>query len=206
MDGLLFDTERPSFLALKKSAEKAGFDFSLDTYKKLMGTDDRTSDLILYDIYGETFFESKVLKDYHKEFENILNYEGLIIKKGALELLNILEEKGIKKCIASSSSREVIEKYLSYSGLTNRFDFHLSGSEVKNGKPSPDIFIEACKRADVAPEFALVLEDSFHGFKAAIRAGIRCIIIPDLIEPNEEMKKFSYRICLDLGEVANIIK
>ena len=205
MDGLLFDTERQSFLALNQAAEKAGFEFSLETYKKLMGADDKTTNHILTDIYGNQFLKAGILKTYQEGFQKILKKEGVQIKKGALDLLNVLEEKGIKKCIASSSSRAAIKKYLSITGLTDRFDFYLSGEEVKNGKPNPDIFLEACSRANAAPKYTLVLEDSFHGFKAAIAAGIQCILIPDLMEPNDEMKNHAYRICKDLGEVANII-
>lgn len=206
MDGLLFDTERPSFLAMKKTAEKAGFKFSIDTYKKLIGVSKPTSNQILHDLYGEEFFKKNVLDHFQEEFNKIIAEEGIVIKKGALELLEVLEEKGFKKCIASSSNREVIENYLSITGLENRFDFYLSGREVKKGKPHPDIFLEACKRGGVDPEKALVLEDSFHGFRAAIRANIRCIIVPDLVELNDEMKQGAYRICSDLAEVAQLIR
>lgn len=206
MDGLLFDTEWPSYLAMKKAAEEAGFEFSMDIYKRLIGSSDSKTNEILLEIYGRSFFEKNTLQCYREKFQFIIDTDGVMIKKGAGTLLDVLDDLGIKKCIASSSSREVIQKYLSMTGLTNRFDFYLSGREVKQGKPSPDIFLEACNRAGEGTENSLVLEDSYHGFKAAISAGIKCIVVPDLIKPNEEMKSLSYNICSDLMEVANLIK
>lgn len=206
MDGLLYDTELPSFKALKRTAEKAGFNFTMEIYKKMIGVTKTVSNKILYDIYGDEFFEKQVLENYHEEFHKILEYEGINVKKGALELLDVLDEKGIKKCIASSSSRETIHYYLSMTGLTDRFDFYVSGQEVENGKPSPDIFLEACRRAGENSKAALVLEDSYNGLKAAVSANIPCVIVPDLIEPNEEMKRNAYLIVSDLGEIAKTIK
>lgn len=204
MDGLLFDTERLSYLAMKRAIEKLGFDFPLDNYKRIIGAGDYESDSILKEIYKRNFSLDEILEDYQREFQNILYREGLTVKPGVSELLDKLDNKGIKRCIASSSSGKTIHKYLSLSGLLNRFDFYVSGEEVESGKPNPDIFIEACKRAEEVFENSLVLEDSHNGLRAANSAGIACIIIPDIIEPNEEMRKKAYRIFPSLNDVLEI--
>jgi len=78
------------------------------------------------------------------------------------------------------AGRDTIQTNLSLAGLTDRFDFYMSGSEVKRGKPYPDIFLGACQRANEVPDSSLVLEDSLNGLRAAIGASIDCIIVPDL--------------------------
>jgi len=104
------------------------------------------------------------------------------------------------------AGRDTIQTNLSLAGLTDRFDFYMSGSEVKRGKPYPDIFLGACQRANEVPDSSLVLEDSLNGLRAAVGANINCIIVPDLIEPNEEIKKHAYEIVSDLSQVIGIIK
>lgn len=206
MDGLIFDTEWQAFNILKDVAEKEGFNFTLDFYKTLIGISDKDSRQLFLNEFGESFFEKRVMEKYVVERDRIFEEEGVVIKPGALELLDTLDAKGIKRGIASSSEKAVIRHHLEKTGLINRFDFYVSGLEVERGKPFPDIFLEACKLGGVEPKDAIVLEDSYHGLLAATRADIRCIVVPDLIDPNEEMKKLAYRICKDLGEVAKLLR
>jgi len=201
MDGLLFDTERPSFKAMRQVMEKQGYEFPMETYKLLVGISDRESDVILKEIYGQDFSIQQILKEYKLTFREMINQEGILIKQGTKELLDAIDQKGIKKCIASSSSRQTIEYYLALADLTDRFDFYVSGEEVERGKPNPDIFQEACRRAQETSETSLVLEDSLNGLRAAVGAGMKCIIVPDLIEPNAEMEKNAFKIVSDLEQV-----
>lgn len=207
MDGLLFDTERPSYIAMKRVIEnKFGYEFPLDNYKLMIGINGRQCDEVMKKLYGNDFSMNLIYEEYHHQFSNILQQEGLQIKKGAKDLLLFLDNKGVKKCIASSSSRETIQTYLSMAGLAGRFDFYISGEEVRRGKPYPDIFLGACERGNEEPVNSLVLEDSLNGLRAAVGAGIDCIIVPDLIEPNEEMKKHACDIVPDLGRVIRILE
>lgn len=201
MDGLLFDTERPSFKAMKKVIENQGYQYSLEMYKKIIGISGQQCEQIFNKDYGSDFSFKRISANYDVEFRKIIIEEGISIKQGAVKLLDALDERNIKRCIASSSSRETIQYYLSLSGLADRFDFYISGEEVKQGKPHPDIFLEACIRAKVTPESSLVLEDSLNGLRASVSANINCIIVPDLIEPNEEMEKFAYEIVSNLEQV-----
>lgn len=206
MDGLLFDTERPSYIAMKEAMGKCGFNFSLENYKEIAGLLDHKCDEYLQEVYGKDFSFEQILQDYQEGFRNILEKEGLSIKPGVEKLLDMLDYKGFMKCIASSSSRETIKKYLIKTGLINRFDFYIGGDEVKMGKPHPDIFLEACKRANTSPKSSLILEDSLNGLRAAVEANIKCIVVPDLFEPDEEMKKNAYGVAADLNQVIKIIQ
>lgn len=205
MDGLLFDTERPSFKAMKKIMENQGYPYTLEMYKKIIGLSGKQCEEFFKKIYGSNISLQRIFADHDVELQKIVSDEGINIKQGATKLLNELDERNMKRCIASSSSRETIQSYLDLSGLANRFDFYVSGKEVKLGKPHPDIFLEACERAKVSPESALVLEDSLNGLKAAVAANIHCVIVPDLIEPNEEMKKSAYKIVSNLEQVIDIL-
>jgi HAD superfamily hydrolase (TIGR01509 family) len=205
MDGLLFDTEKPSFRALKEASEKRGFNFTLEHYKQVMGMPHGKSREALEKMFEGKFSYEVMIGEYRERFKKILADEGIGVKPGVKQLLDAIDERGMKKCIASSSARETIAAYLKQTGLEDRFDFYISGNEVKNGKPYPDIFLEACKIAGEPVESAIVLEDSLNGLKAACAAGIRCVLVPDLIEPTMELEEMAYRIVADLEKVIAIL-
>jgi HAD superfamily hydrolase (TIGR01509 family) len=205
MDGLLFDTEKPSFRALKEASEKRGFTFTLEHYKQVMGMPHAKSREALEKMFEGKISYEEMIGEYRERFRKILADEGIGVKPGVKQLLDAIDERGMKKCIASSSARETIAAYLKQTGLEDRFDFYISGNEVKNGKPYPDIFLEACKIAGEPVESAIVLEDSLNGLKAACAAGIRCVLVPDLLEPTMELEGMAYRIVADLEKVIAIL-
>jgi HAD superfamily hydrolase (TIGR01509 family) len=205
MDGLLFDTEWPSYRALKQIVESKGYPFSLENYKQLIGLQGSKSQAVLKSMYGSDFEVERVIEEYHLRFKGILETEGISVKAGAETLLQALDDRGIKKCIASSSTRKTIDYYLKMTKLESYFDFYISGNEVKKGKPHPDIFLEACMRANETPEFSIVLEDSLNGLKAAHAAKVRCILVPDLIDPTDEMKEKAYTVVQDLEQVIPLV-
>ena len=90
-----------------------------------------------------------------------------------------LRRRGLRLAVASGSSADVIAAELRACGFgADLFDFTISASEVKRGKPEPDIFLEAAKRLGLPSEACLVIEDSRYGVAAAGRAGMRCLALP----------------------------
>jgi HAD superfamily hydrolase (TIGR01509 family) len=90
-------------------------------------------------------------------------------------LIRELVEQRVPIAVASSSSPALIEMILTKSNLKSYFSVIVSGEEVSQGKPAPDIFLHAAKELGVSPSVCLVIEDSHHGVKAAKSAGMRCI-------------------------------
>ena len=84
-----------------------------------------------------------------------------------------------KLAIASSTKKEIIELILKKFELAKYFDLIVSGEEVKNNKPNPDIYIETAKKLGVSVVDCLVIEDSQSGLIAAKKAGMKCIAIPN---------------------------
>lgn len=75
--------------------------------------------------------------------------------------------------VASGGERYVVERSLKTIGLEGHFDTLVTASDVKHGKPAPDIFIESARRLNTAPVDCWVLEDGEAGFQAAAAAGMR---------------------------------
>jgi len=89
--------------------------------------------------------------------------------------------------LASSSNRELIEAALEASGLARHFRVTVSSEEVARGKPAPDVYLEAARRLEVAPEHCAAIEDSHNGIRSAKAAGMRTIAIPNRrFPPGEE--------------------
>jgi HAD superfamily hydrolase (TIGR01509 family) len=105
---------------------------------------------------------------------------------GAKELIDLLVKNNFHLAIASSQSQEIIDLTIRTFALGDKFSVIVYGDEVEHGKPEPDIFILAAERLAIAPEEALVLEDSQNGAIAAKKAGMKVIVIPNQYNRGQE--------------------
>ncbi len=71
---------------------------------------------------------------------------------------------------------------------------------VKNSKPDPEIFLICADKLGVRPESVTVFEDSANGIKAAYAAGMRPVMVPDLVAPDKETADMAYAVCSSLTE------
>ena len=77
---------------------------------------------------------------------------------------------------------------------------------VERSKPEPDIFLKACESLSIDATEAYAIEDSYNGIRAAFRAGMKPIMVPDLAEPTEEMEKLACCILPSLLEVISYLE
>jgi HAD superfamily hydrolase (TIGR01509 family) len=104
--------------------------------------------------------------------------------------------------LASSSNRAIFEEVLDLSGLAPLFAATVSSEEVPRGKPAPDVYLEAARRLDVAPERCAAVEDSHSGIRSARAAGMRVIAIPNAsYPPDGEALKLADVVVRTLGEL-----
>lgn len=109
-------------------------------------------------------------------------------KPGVPEILAFFRERGVKMAVASSSTREVVGHNLGSSGIRPYFDAVVTGEDVTNGKPAPDIFLRAAERLGLPPSDCAVFEDALTGIRAAHAAGCRPVMIPDRLQPTPEIR------------------
>jgi len=110
------------------------------------------------------------------------------------------------RAIATSSSRESVEHSLGPHGLVPRFDAIVSRELQTQHKPHPDPFLKAAQALGLDPADCLALEDSHNGVRAAAAAGMMTIMVPDLLDPTDEMHALCVRIARDLHEVRELIE
>ena len=85
--------------------------------------------------------------------------------------------------------------------LFRYFDQVITGDLLERSKPAPDIYLMACRALEVAPEEAWAIEDSYNGIRSAAAAGMRAIMVPDLLPPTPEMEALATAILPDLAAV-----
>lgn len=114
------------------------------------------------------------------EWENIFwhlygPYRRLV--PGLAELIDRAVESGIACAVASSASRASIHWTLDDFPIARHLGAIVSAADVRNGKPAPDVFLEAAARCQVRPEHCVVFEDAPAGVEAAGRAGMRAVAL-----------------------------
>ncbi|MCI5503495.1 MAG: HAD family phosphatase [Anaerobutyricum sp.] len=196
MDGLMFDTEQITCRAFMEKGEEYGLPLDKEKFVQILGLNSTSIISQYQELYGDRVDGEKLYREIGGRKQEILEKEGLPVKKGLFELLDAIEKAGIKKAVASGSDQEVIDRFVTDAGLKERFDMMISSKAVERGKPYPDVFLEICRQLEVAPSDTLVLEDSDNGVKAAVAGGIPVINIPDLVEIPKNLQEQ----CLDVKE------
>ncbi len=205
MDGVIFDTERLIYEQWKRIGPKYGFN-TLDTlFYKVIGVTKTYTEQVFYKEYGRDIKYWEFRDEARRAFFEHVNRYGMPMMKGVKELLEHLKTIGCKIGLASSTSLDTVTAELKMSGIYDYFDVIVTGDRIANSKPAPDIYLEACKRIGVKPEDAVAIEDSFNGIRSAYAAGMKAVMVPDMLEPDEEMREKAYAIKRDLLEVKDML-
>lgn len=199
MDGLLLDTERLFMNERAKVLEKYGYVHREEDYIRMLGTAGDTMLAIMHEIYGPDYPEAAISKESREAELAYLEKNGAPVKPGIRTLLSWIRTQEIPCCVATATTSPYAEQFLETAGIASYFEFILTGDEVVRSKPDPDIFLRCCKQAHVHPSDALVLEDSENGVRAAYNGGIPVICIPDLKQPEQEVREMA-DVVLDSAE------
>lgn len=187
MDGIIFDTERLYIECWKDIARKYDLKNVDEVCKQCIGTTEEVTKQIVLDNYGELFPYDEYRIDVVGRFKEKIK-SGIPVKKGVRELLSYLKEYGVRIAIASSTKTDTIKMELTATELISYFDEIIGGDQVENSKPAPDSFLKACKALGTEPSVTYGIEDSYNGVRALSKAGMKPIMVPDLLEPTDEMR------------------
>ena len=202
MDGVIFDSETLGIKAWKVIVDRYGFEDIETVAMKCIGRSTKDTMAIIKESYGEDIDIDKLYAECRAVMKDIIRENhGIPKKAGAVELLSWLREKGIKVALASSTSYRTVVEELTEAGLRDYFEVIVGGDMIENSKPEPDIYLMACEKLGVRPENTIAVEDSRNGIISAYRAGMKAVLVPDLIEPDEEMLKMAYTKLSSLTEL-----
>ncbi len=201
MDGVLFDTEKLCMDSWCTIAKEQNVPDMEEVFPKCIGRNAKDTEKIIYEHYGKDFDYEGFCKITSEWFWNYVEEKGLPVKIGVREILDYLQKEGYAIGLASSTKYSSVMHHLAEAKITDYFSVVVTGDMVEHSKPNPDIYLLACERLGVSPKEAYAIEDSFNGIRAAYGAGMKPIMVPDLLSPDEEMEKLSTLICKDLLEV-----
>lgn len=204
MDGILFDTERVCDQAWRQAAEEMQFaeiDAAIEDCRGLNRADTRA--------FFEAHFPHVNYPAFHKRNHEImaeLLADGMPIKTGAIELLQWLRDEKWRVALATSTGRESTMHHLESAQMTQYFDQIITGEQVQHGKPDPEIYAKACAAIGAFPATTYAVEDSPNGIRSAAAAGLRVIMVPDLVPVSAEQMPLLTSVQPDLLEVMQWLK
>lgn len=201
MDGLMFDTEALAKEAWLRVGAQLGYPITEKEIAQIRGSTPAASAEIFRAAFGPEFDYPKAKALRNAMVEHFIDQNGVPMKYGLVDLLDHLRQHGFRTAVASSSPRKTIEKYLAMAGLRDNFDKIVSSENVARSKPAPDVFLLAAEQLGVSAESCLVLEDSANGLRAASRAGMLCVCIPDIAPPDESALSLAAAVFPDLSYV-----
>jgi beta-phosphoglucomutase-like phosphatase (HAD superfamily) len=205
LDGTVVDTERFSHAVWPEVSRKWGYPVTEEMTTRFVGANEATERQILYDKFGAAFPYDEIRDEINDLHRKTAETDGIAVKKGFNTLLARVKEAALPYALATSSPRITAGWKLECAGLADVFQLIVCGDEIKNGKPAPDIFLEAARLMNRAPEDCIGIEDSEAGLRALYSAGIRSVFIKDLVTPTQEVMAGVWRECRDLGEVCAIL-
>ena len=205
MDGLLFNTETLSFESAVTAAAHFSHKVDWDLFSTLIGRqwpDIRTR---LMAALGNDFDADAFRPVWISHYETLLKLR-LDIKPGVVEILDLLDRLDIPRAIATSSPRDKVDFKIGTFDITHRFHAIVAQGDYPKGKPEPDPFLMAATRLGVDPATCLALEDSHNGIRSAHAAGMMAVMVPDLLDPSDEIRPFCTAVAHDLHEVVVMIE
>ncbi|HEV2531861.1 HAD family phosphatase [Phenylobacterium sp.] len=205
MDGLLLDSEIIYCEALTATAAEMGLELPEQVMKRMIGHTWPGSAEVLRGHFGGGFDTDRLRTRSVELFYEVAD-AGVALKTGVVEILDHLDARGLPRGVVTSSRRKEAEHHLGHHGLLQRFDFILANGEYPAPKPDPAPYRAAAERLGLDAADVLALEDSHNGVRAAAAAGMMTIMVPDLLDPTEEMRRLCIRIAADLHEVRGLLE
>ena len=188
LDGTLTDTEKFYQKAWPQALEHFGYKCEPWMPLELRSLGRPYAPERFKEWFGQDF-DYNMIREYRKAIVvDMIKEQGIPLKPGAKEILTWLREHGILTCIATANDYERTKGYLEKLGLFAYFDRIICSDMVKFGKPAPDIYKYACEQLGLPAEQTFAVEDSPNGVTSAYLAGCNVIMVPDLTQPDEELR------------------
>jgi HAD superfamily hydrolase (TIGR01509 family) len=184
LDGVLIDSETVWNDARRELTERTGGTWRDDAQRAMMGMSSTEWSAYMHDELWVPMspqeISDAVVADLQRRYR-----EHLPVIDGAREAVVALAAHW-PLALASSANRPIIELVLRGSGLADCFRATVSSEEVAEGKPAPDVYLEAARRLDADPARCVAVEDSSNGLRAGAAARMAVVAIPNPAFPPDQ--------------------
>jgi beta-phosphoglucomutase-like phosphatase (HAD superfamily) len=204
MDGVLFDTETMVRDAMLSVSQRLGLNMPMSLILSLIGLPAAVSRDMVRSHCRDKIEVEDFYRDVGIAFDRLMTGRRFL-KTGVVELLDYLDRHRIPRAIATSSQRSHVERNLAVHDLSGRFDAVVADGDCHASKPSPEPFLAAADKLRVSPLHCVAIEDSVNGIRSATAARMMTIMVPDLIEPSDEIRSLCLTVARDLDEVRQLL-
>ena len=175
LDGTLVDTVETRIVAWLRTFEEFGIPAGRASVAKLIGSDGRQLASVVAEAAGRNLSpeQTEEIDRRAGEIYSELNTDPRPLR-GAVELLQTLEELRVRWAIATSSRREQVDASVRALTLSTR-PIIIDGSKVERAKPAPDLLLFAARELGVEPSRSRYVGDSVWDMQAAVAAGMPAI-------------------------------
>jgi HAD superfamily hydrolase (TIGR01509 family) len=180
MDGTLVDTEPVWARVQIDLLTSLGATWTVEDAMRLVGSDLADAVQVWMGALPEGVISAEELADriFGEVVRSLKN--DVVLRPGALELLQALRAAGVPCALVSASYRVMIDAVLSHLG-PDLFDVVVAGDEVRNGKPHPEPYLTAAQELEVDPADCVVIEDSPGGTASGTAAGAFVVAVPQWV-------------------------
>jgi HAD superfamily hydrolase (TIGR01509 family) len=177
LDGIMIDSEPLAFQAWQLCLRPYGARLTWEQNRHLIGLDHEASLSYIIKLTGLTAVYETLNKGFWPQLLTLIEDIALTPLPGLLPLLDELDERKCLMGIGSNSPSSYVQKITTKLGIKERFTCMVGADQVAEGKPAPDVYLEVARCLRLAPASCLVLEDSPTGTRAALSAGMHCVLI-----------------------------
>jgi HAD superfamily hydrolase (TIGR01509 family) len=200
MDGTLLDTELVFKETLWDVSRGMGFAMLDDVHLRMVGASQETSRQLLVEAYGVSFPYELFDAECRRIMQGRLA-QAVPVKPGVPEFLAELSQRRILMAVCTSSRRTHALSHLGTAGLLDRFAAIITRDDVVHPKPHPEPYLLAARQLGVAPADCLAIEDSNTGAHAAAAAGMQTVMVPDLVQPTDEVRALCRAVMVSMHDV-----
>lgn len=194
MDGVLINSEPQHYEAYERMLQRFGLTMPYEEFKGFIGSTCAKLNEYIAEKFPIDLTPEQIHVEMMKERDWITETKGYIPVPGACDFVKMLKKQGMKLAVASSSPMEDILAATEQLGIKEYFDELISGSELANPKPAPDVFLKAIASVGLKPEECLVIEDSGNGVLAGKAAGCAVLAFYNPDSGNQDLGPADYVI------------
>lgn len=194
-DGLILDTEQPDYLAWQEVYQSFGVSLPLEKWVTIVGGNaesDFEPHAYLESLIGKPVDREEIWVARRKSYLTTLDSQP--IQPGVDEYLAAAKQHNLKLAVASSSPENWVVGHLTRLALLSHFDVVVTADDVTKIKPNPEIFLLTAEKLGVDPREAIVFEDSPNGVKAAKRAQMYAVAVPNPITAQFDLSEADLRL------------
>jgi HAD superfamily hydrolase (TIGR01509 family) len=119
----------------------------------------------------------KLVSRREEYFKQLVDEQGLSLLPGAEQFLQQLRNAHLKTALATGANATKLEFIMGKLPIKQYFDAFVTADDVSQGKPDPEVFVQAAAKLGVDPANCVVMEDATNGLQAAKNGGMRCIVL-----------------------------